>query len=166
MKRALLGFLVYFTTMSMAVAHEHVRDTATVELGKGKVTIEYGTPKLKGRNLDDMVKPGLAWRMGMDDPTTLQTSVTLDFGGKKLVPGKYILFARSDEKKNWMLLISNGTTPRFDPATVAAEVPLHFMTDKASVEILKITLDKGGDGASLTIAWGNYRLHSVFKLAS
>jgi hypothetical protein len=41
-------------------AHGPGEDSTTVELGNGKVTIHYGTPKLAGRNLDEMIKPGLA----------------------------------------------------------------------------------------------------------
>src|SRR5688500_16698197 len=99
MKRTLIAVLICLFAISLTLAHEMVRDKDTIQLGRGKVTIDYGTPKLKGRNLDDMIKPGTAWRMGMDSPTTLETSVALDLNGKKLAPGKYILAARPDEKK-------------------------------------------------------------------
>ncbi len=67
--------------LASASSHEPGRDEATVDLGKGKVTINYGTPKLGGRNLDEMIKPGTPWRLGMNDPTSLETTVPLDFGG-------------------------------------------------------------------------------------
>jgi hypothetical protein len=152
--------------VSVLFAHEMVRDKASVDLGSGKVMIDYGTPKLKGRNLDEMIQPGRPWRMGMDDPTTLETTVALDFGNnKKLAPGKYTLFARADENKNWTLLVSNTTTGRPDPATVVVETPLHFMKEDQPVEVLKITLQKAGNSVSLLVAWGTYRLHGSFKAA-
>ena len=162
MKRAFVIVSICFITAGL-MAHEHTRDSASVELGKGKVKIEYGTPKLKGRNIDEMIKPGSTWRLGMDDPTTLETSVALDFAGKKLAPGKYILFARPDEKKNWSLLVSTGAKP--DPASVVVETPLHFMKENKPLDTLKITLEKSGSDASLLIAWGTYRLHGAFKAA-
>ena len=162
MKRTLVAVLICFFAMSLTLAHEMVRDKATIQLGKGKVTIDYGTPKLKGRNLDEMIQPGTPWRMGMDSPTTLETSVALDLNGKKLAPGKYVLSARPDEKKNWTLLISSSA----DPKSVVVEAPLHFMKDKTSAEMLKITLEKAGDGASLLVAWGTYRLHGSLKAAA
>jgi hypothetical protein len=158
----LAGILV----VSVLFGHEMMRDKASVDLGSGKVTIDYGTPKLKGRSLDEMIKPGQPWRMGMDNPTTLETTVALDFGSnKKLAPGKYTLFARADENKNWTLLVSNTTTGRPDPATVVVEAPLHFMKEDKPVEALKITLEKAGNSASLLVAWGTYRLHGSFKAA-
>ena len=159
---ALPGILV----VSVLFGHEMVRDKASVDLGSGKVTIDYGTPKLKGRNLDEMIQPGQPWRLGMDNPTTLETTVTLDFGNnKKLPPGKYTLFARADENKNWTLLVSSATAGRLDPATVVVQAPLHFMKEDKPVEVLKITLEKTGNSASLLVAWGTYRLHGSFKAA-
>ena len=147
-------------------AHEPGEDETTVALGSGKVTIHYGTPKLAGRNLDEMIKPGLAWFMGMNKPTTLETTVALDFNGKKLQPGKYAIFSRPDEQRNWTLLVSSAVARPLKPDTVVLEAPLQFAKDGAAQDVLKITLEKKGDSASLVVAWGNYRLQGAFKAAS
>jgi hypothetical protein len=42
-------------TETAASAHGPGEDETSVVLGKGKVTIHYGTPKLAGRNLDEMI---------------------------------------------------------------------------------------------------------------
>lgn len=147
-------------------AHGPGEDETTVALGSGKVTIHYGTPKLAGRNLDEMIKPGLAWFMGMNNPTTLETTVALDFNGKKLQPGKYAIFSRPDEQRNWTLLVSSAIARPLKPDTVVLEAPLQFVKDGATQDILKITLEKKGDNAALIVAWGNYRLQGVFKAAS
>ena len=149
-----------------ANAHDPGEADTSVALGAGKVTIHYGTPKLGTRNLDEMIKPGTAWFMGMNNPTTLETSVALDFGGKKLAPGKYAIFARPDEQKYWTLLVSSAIKRPLDPATVVLEAPLRFAKDGAPQDLLKITLDKAGDGASLVVAWGTYRLQGSFKAAA
>jgi len=149
-----------------ASAHGPGEDETSVALGKGKVTIHYGTPKLAGRNLEEMIKPGLAWFMGMNTPTTLETTVVLDFNGKKLQPGKYAIFSRADEQRNWTLLISSAIARSLKPETVVLEAPLQFAKDGAPQDLLKITLEKAGDGASLMVAWGAYRLQGAFKAAS
>jgi hypothetical protein len=141
------------------------RATTAVDLGSGKATINYGTPVLGSRNLDDMIKPGMAWRMGSNDATTLETTVDLDFGGKKLAAGKYTLFARPDEKQNWTLLVSNGTGAMFSAGTLVLEAPLRFARESASQDVLQITLKKAGDGADMHVAWGAYRLQGSFKPA-
>jgi len=148
-----------------STAHDPGEEDTSVALGTGKVTIHYGTPKLAGRNLDEMIKPGVAWFMGMNNPTTLETSVALDFGGKKLAPGKYAIFARADEQRNWTFLVSSAIKRPLDPSTVVLEAPLKFAKDGAPQELLKITLEKSGDGASMVVAWGAYRLTGSFKAA-
>ena len=154
-------------TESAASAHGPGEDETSVALGKGKVTIHYGTPKLAGRNLDEMIKPGLAWFMGMNNPTTLETTVALDFNGQKLQPGKYAIFSRADEQSNWTLLVSSSVVERqLKVETVVLFTPLRFAKDGAPQDLLKITLEKAGDGASLMVAWGTYRLQCAFKTAS
>ena len=153
-------------TGTAASAHGPGEDETSVALGKGKVTIHYGTPKLADRNLDEMIKPGLAWFMGMNNPTTLETTVALDFNGKKLPPGKYAIFSRPDEQRNWTLLVSSAVERPLKPDTVVLEAPLQFAKDGAPQDLLKITLEKAGDGASLVVAWGTYRLQGAFKAAA
>jgi hypothetical protein len=169
MKRATLllivGLVALGCSSNAAAAHDPGEDTATVDLGKGKVSIHYGTPKLNGRNLDEMIKPGFAWFMGMNSPTTLETSIPLDFAGKRLEPGKYAIFSRADEQKNWTLLVSSAIKRPLDPSTVVLESPLQFDKDGAPQELLKITLEKSGEGAALVVAWGTYRLRGSFKPA-
>ncbi|MBI2821913.1 MAG: DUF2911 domain-containing protein [Acidobacteria bacterium] len=166
MKRVLTIFGLSLAALVVAMAHLPGRDAASVELGKGKVTIDYGTPNLNGRNLDEMIKPGVPWRMGMNEATTLETSVALDLSGRIVASGKYTLFARPDESGNWVLLISSNPGNRFNPASVVAEVPLHFERDQESVDVLKISLEKNGDGAMLSVAWGNYRLKTGLNAAA
>lgn len=147
-------------------AHGPGEDETSVALGAGKVTIHYGTPKLGDRNLDEMIKPGVAWFMGMNNPTTFETTVALDFNGKTLQPGKYAIFSRPDDQKNWTLLVSSAITRPLKTETVVLETPLQFAKDAARQDQLKITLEKAGDGASMVVAWGTYRLKGAFKAAS
>ncbi|NWG14414.1 MAG: DUF2911 domain-containing protein [Acidobacteria bacterium] len=166
MNRVFVGSLCCLFVWGVAFGQPPGVDTTSVDLGKGEVTIRYGAPKLGDRNIDDMIKPGLAWRMGMNAATTLATTVDLDFGGRKLAAGKYTLFARCDENRNWTLLVSSGTSYVLDPATVVLEAPLHFIKSAESQDLLKITLEEDARGASLMVAWGTYRLHGSFKAAS
>ncbi len=140
------------------------RESVSMDLGTGKVIINYGQPVLAGRNIDDMVIPGLAWRIGMNDPTTLDTSIELDFYGKKLPAGKYVLFARPDEHKQWVLLVSSRLNDTvLDPSTVVLEAPFFLMEADEVQDPLKVTLAKSGNNVWLTVAWGTYRLRSTFK---
>ncbi|MBI4456576.1 MAG: DUF2911 domain-containing protein [Acidobacteria bacterium] len=166
MKRVWTAFVICFGTWFWVAAHAPGRDLASIDLGKGKITIDYGTPNLNGRNLDEMIKPGVPWRMGMNEATILETSVALTFGGKTLPVGRYTIFARPDENKNWVLLICSSLTPRFDPGSVVLEAPLQFATEKSSIDVLKIALKKSGKGAEFNVAWGTYRLQTNLSAAA
>ena len=92
--------------------------------------------------------------------------MALDFNGKKLQPGKYAIFSRPDDQRNWTLLVSSAIVRPLKPETVVLEAPLQFAKAGAPQDLLKITLEKSGDGASLVVAWGAYRLQGAFKAAS
>lgn len=162
MKRLSLTLFIFALTAVVTVAHEPGRDSTTVELEGAKITINYGTPTLGDRNLDQMIVPGKVWRMGMNAATTLETSVALDFGGKLLDPGKYTLLALSDENNNWLLIVSSSGSA----SDAVVKAPMHFARDDANVDILKMVLGKEGNSTSLSVTWGHYRLHLIFEKAS
>jgi hypothetical protein len=166
--RKIWGILLLLVlTSALAWAQTPGRDSVSIAVGPGKVTIEYGTPELGGRNLSEMVMPGFAWRIGMNTPTTIESTVDLAFYSQKLKAGKYSLFARPDQHMNWVLLISSDLKSTvLDGSTVVLEVPLQFNQVEEMQDLLKISMANIGKAASLIIAWGNYRLHGTFQPAS
>ena len=70
------------------------RGQSELALDGGKVSVEYGRPTLRGRNLEALIQPGDEWRMGSNAATTLTTDTPLKFGDKVLDAGKYILKAK------------------------------------------------------------------------
>ncbi len=68
------------------------RGKAELKTGAGSITVDYGRPVLKGRDMLSQLKPGDFWRMGMNQATTLTTPVDLTFGGTKVRKGSYSLF--------------------------------------------------------------------------
>ena len=52
---------------------------------KGKqITIDYGQPSLKGRDIFAMVQPGMVWRLGMNQATQIETTGDLVVAGKEV----------------------------------------------------------------------------------
>jgi len=66
------------------------RNTAT--LRGGQVTVGYGSPSSRGRDVLALIVPGGYWRMGADDNTTLNTQIDLRFGDETVPAGSYLLF--------------------------------------------------------------------------
>src|SRR5580698_7239976 len=96
-------FLIFACTLvfgavlaAPALAQNNPRKTASLTLGSAKVTVDYGRPSLKGRNVNDLLKQmsaGQVWRLGADKSTTFTTSADLDFGGTTVPKGIYSLWA-------------------------------------------------------------------------
>ena len=83
------------------------RGRPSLQLGSNKIDVNHGRPSLQGRNPEAMIQPGVVWRMGADDPTTLSTQAALKFGEKVVPAGQYILQAKLVEAGKWHLLIQS-----------------------------------------------------------
>ena len=157
--------LVLALTSLPSLAHGQERGTSKATVGKAQVSIEYGRPELKGRDMFSKMQAGAVWRIGANDPTTLTTDADLDFAGKRLAKGKHILLARFAEGGKWSLLASSKGAFQFEDSAVLASIPLTLSTAKDSVEQLTITLGAKGDNGTIEIAWGTSRLSGSFACA-
>ena len=159
MKQALVIAAVLLTQFSLE-AQQDLRGTAEVTLKGKKVSIEYGRPSLRGRDMLGKAEPGMKWRMGMNAPTTMKTEANLVSGGVSIPAGDYKLQAKCVGADQWELLL-NGDE---------AVVPLKTEVVDANVETFTIYLLRsryGHDtgGAILRADWGNRRLTAELKVS-
>jgi hypothetical protein len=160
MKKVILGM------MALALLHigeayaqsPNGRGEATLVLDGGKVSIDYGRPKLKGRDLETMIAVGDEWRMGADAGTTLNTEVALKFGNKVVDKGKYVLRAKLVAKDEWHLIVQ-----KLEDKSVVAEVPLTYHKADNAVEELTIKLEKQDNGGKFTLQWGKLSISTDFQ---
>jgi Protein of unknown function (DUF2911) len=150
---------------SASMAHGAERESAKVTIKGAHISIDYGRPLLKGRDMLKQIEPGQVWRIGADAPTTLESDKDLNFGGITVPKGKHILLAHLVEPGKWTLVFSKKSAFEYDESAKLAEVPLTFQEAGDSVEMVTIKLtDNGGTGV-LEIAWGKLRLSTSFKPA-
>ena len=162
---ALAGVLVFLFTSFTALAHGADRGEAKATIGSANVSIDYGRPELKGRDMLKMLPVGGVWRIGADAPTTITSNVDLDFGGTRVAKGNHILLTRLAEPGKWSLVVSSKGAMQYEPSARLAEVPIELQEGKESVEELTITLaSKDGRGV-IEIAWGTSRLTASFAPA-
>lgn len=158
-------FIVCMGTALDSMAHGNHRGEAKATIGNAKVSVEYGRPSLKGRDLLKMIHPGNMWRIGADAPTTLDSDADLDFGGTRVRKGKHILLARYIEPGKWSLVVSSKSAHDYEPSAKLAEVPLELQEGKDPVDELTIRLSNKGGLAAIEIAWGTMKLFSSFAPA-
>src|SRR4028119_2113818 len=71
---------------------------------KGKeISINYGRPNLKGRDLLAQAPVGTVWRVGMNQASEITTAAELLIGTTELKAGKYSLWVRRTGEDAWTL---------------------------------------------------------------
>ena len=170
MRRPVLILAVTAAALALAVGtalgHGNEPGKAEATIGNAKVTITYGRPTLKGRDLSKMIQPGQVWRIGADMATTIESDQDLDFGGTRVPKGKHVLLAQSTAPGQWSLIVSSQPVSHYQPAAKLAEVPMTMETAPNSVEALSINLASDGGSGTIEIAWGTSKLSASFRPAS
>jgi hypothetical protein len=141
------------------------RGEAKATIGKANVSVDYGRPLLKGRDMLKMLPVGGVWRIGADAPTTINSDADLDFGGVRVPKGSHILLARLAEPGKWSLVVSSKGAFQYEPSAKLAEVPMELREGKDPVEELTLTLTSKDGRGNLEIAWGAARLIASFGVA-
>jgi len=159
------------------------RETVKATLGGKSVAVEYGRPSLKGRSFDELVKQLPAdriWRAGVDQVTTLSTETDLLVGGKRVPAGKYSLYVHAPETGAYSLVLNkdlgvplkqifpgappnlaNEPWPHIEDYTQAiadkevVRTPMKKVDVTAPADLFTITLAPAGNGARITLSWGD-----------
>jgi hypothetical protein len=141
------------------------------------IEITYSRPVLRGRanifgsgaDYGKKVNAGApVWRAGANQTTKLTTEVPLEIGGKRLAPGSYDLFVDLKEPA-WTLIVSTQPTQdRYDPAEKmkiwgsygydakydVARVPMQMVPLNSSHEQFTIGfVDMSDKGGKIAMAW-------------
>ncbi|WP_317898438.1 DUF2911 domain-containing protein [Aurantibacillus circumpalustris] len=82
------------------------RDSASGKISKALISINYGSPSVKGRKIwGDLVPYGKVWRAGANEATTFTTNQNIKVEGKDLPAGTYGFFAIPGEK-DWIIIFN------------------------------------------------------------
>jgi hypothetical protein len=160
---AVISLLALSAVTGWAQATE--RGEAKATIGKANVSIDYGRPLLKGRDITQMLPVGDVWRLGASAATTITSDADLDFGGTRVAKGSHILLARLVEPRKWTLIVSSKAASEYEPSAKLAEVPMELQEGKDPAEELTLTLTSKDGRANLEIAWGSARLLASFGVA-
>ncbi len=156
------GGMLVASLATPAVAQE--RGKAELKTESGVVTIDYGRPSLKGRDMLSQLEDGAFWRMGMNQATVLETPVALTFGETEVAKGSYSLWLKKQADTFW--LVFNSQTGQWgtqhDPAKDVYTFELMPESLTEPVEVFTIELKGDGKPATLDLSWGDTKLTGVF----
>jgi len=156
LKRLALAALAL--SVAVPVFAQSPRGEAKATVAGKAVSIDYGRPSLKGRDMLGQAQVGQAWRMGADAATSLKTEADLAFGAVNVPKGEYILTATKVAADQWHL----NVLAKADKAKVA-DVPLTTATLPQSVEQFTIALVGEKDKGTLELHWGTTALKTAFS---
>lgn len=134
---------------------------AECKLGSNTVTVDYSSPRMKGRKIyGGLVPTGEVWRAGANSATTFVTTTDLLVGGKSVPAGSYTLFAIPNNDK-WTLIISKKTgewgIPYPGEGDDLVRVDMAVSKLPAPVENFTISFDPAGAGCTLRLDWETTR---------
>ena len=101
--------LVVFVFLTVSCFAQGGRGKADLKAGSGSITVDYGRPALKGRDMLSQLQAGQSWRMGTNQATVLVTPVDLTFGSNKLPKGSYSLFLKKVDADKFELVFNSQT---------------------------------------------------------
>lgn len=157
--------LILFFLMTGLFAAAHAQDDkaarpsppaqATANVKGRTITIEYGQPSVKGREVWGKLVPyGQVWRAGANETTAFTTSGDVKVEGKTLPAGKYAFFVIPSEKE-WTIVFNKtikwgAFSYKEDEDVLRVSVPARKTS--APVEKLTYTISPRGD---VTLAWAD-----------
>jgi hypothetical protein len=151
----------------------HVR--AEWSIDGAKISIEYGRPSVKGRQIfgpGGLHPPGVVWRMGADEATTLKTDKDLMFGSVHVPAGTYTLYAlplegSAPDKPAGKLIINKKTGQWgtvYDAAEDLGRVDAVVTLTAEPTETLTLDLVDTPAGARFVMTFANIRAEVPFVI--
>jgi hypothetical protein len=142
-----------FSQRQRASPHEKVEAT----IGGKKITIDYGRPYKKGREIFGKLEPyGKVWRTGADEATTLTTEGDLMIGSIHVPAGTYSLFTIPDEKE-WTLVVNKVAKQwgafKYDQAMDLGRTKMKIEKVPAVEQLTIAITPKGANAGELSVAW-------------
>ncbi len=148
------------------VSAQAARGKAELKAGAGAVTVDYGRPSLKGRDMLSQLVEGTFWRMGMNQATVLTTPQDLSFGKTRVPKGAYSLWLK--KTGDMFQLVFNSQTGQWgtqhDPAKDVYSVEMAKAPLTSPVETFTIDLKPSPKGGDLSLSWGAMKLSAPFEL--
>jgi hypothetical protein len=128
------------------------RDTVNATVGDAHITVDYGRPQRRGRNIFGNVVPwDQVWRTGANAATGFTTDADITINGTTIPKGSYTLF--SLPQQGGAKLIVNRQTgqwgTQYDPAQDFARIDLKAEQLREPVEVFTIAVENG----ALSLAW-------------
>lgn len=120
----------------------------------------YSRPKKEGRAVfGGLVAYGKVWRLGANEATEIEFYKPVTVGGKKIIPGRYTLYALVNEK-NWTFILNKDTDTwgafKYDASKDVVRVEAPVTQTSETAESLAMAFTKSDNNTiRLVVTWEN-----------
>ena len=148
-------------TKNGGAAQLSVRDTARATIGSATLSVDYGRPLVRGRELLGKLLPyDCVWRTGANAATQFTTSAPIMLAGLRVPAGTYTLWTVPRPKRA-DLVVNTQTGQWGTEYDGARDLGMGRMTmDSLATPVEKFTISITGSDArngTLTMEWGPFR---------
>jgi hypothetical protein len=141
-------------------------ETVSATIAGAKLSITYGRPYMKGREIFGALVPwDRVWRTGADEATTLTTDKMLMFGNVHVSPGSVTLWTQPSQNGPWKLVINKETGQwgtAYNQANDLGRVDIKTETLSSPVEQFTIAIEPAGNGGQITFSWATTKMIAPF----
>lgn len=139
-----------------------VRDTTRATIGNAALTVAYGRPLARGRQLlGEVIPHGYFWRTGANEATELVTSAPITLAGVSLASGKYTLWTVPYADGRVELVVNSQTGQWGTQHDRARDIGSGYMstaTAPDTVERFTIAVQPtDAKRGMLDMSWGTFR---------
>lgn len=132
------------------------RDTVRATAANAQLTVDYGRPFARGREIWGGVVPfGRVWRTGANAATHLTTTRELEIGGTRIPAGTYTLWTIPHRDRTQLIINRNvgqwGTN--YDQAGDVARIDVRRERLASPVEQFTIRIEPGPQGGVMRMMW-------------
>ena len=143
------------------------RGMIEIVLKGNNISLDYGRPEMKGRDMLAMAPDGFVWRMGMNQSTTFKSETDLMFGKKKLTKGSYSTWIKHIKGDQWALVFNSEVgiwgMPGAKRENDILEIPLTYSKVDNIVERFTVDIMNHDDSGHMVVTWSNHKLEATFS---
>ena len=143
--------------------------TVSAEVGGAQVSITYGRPFMKGRQVAGGLIPyDSVWRMGANEATTLKTDAMLMFGSLHVGAGEVTLWTQAAESGAWKLILNKETGQwgtAYNAENDLGRVEMTLEKLETPVEQFTIAIEPGtGNAGRIVMTWDTVKMIVPFSV--
>ena len=151
--------LVAIAAVAMGVVAwaQSPRGTSKATIGGSEVSVDYGRPSLRGRDMLGQAPVGTVWRTGADQSTTFTTGADITVSSTAIAKGAYSLFTKRVSEDTWHLVFNSQTGQwgtSHDASRDVGEAQLTWKKDGDATKQFTIKLSGSGNSGEIKLMWG------------